>query len=80
MADAITEQVYINKEFNVYGVLYDYKGMTATSTQFVLTDSSSHFFRGALYFNTEINDSILPLNVFLKEDVKRLIESFRWRN
>ena len=79
MADAITEQVYIDKEFNIYGVLYDYKGVTATSTQFILTDSSSHFFRGALYFNTEINDSILPLNNFLKEDIKHLIESFRWK-
>ena len=80
MADAIMEQVYINEESNVYGVLYDYKGMTATSVQFVLTDSISHFFRGALYFNTEINDSILPLNNFLKEDIKHLIESFRWEN
>jgi gliding motility-associated lipoprotein GldD len=80
MADAITEQVYINEESNVYGILYDYKGMTATSTQFVLTDSSSHFFRGALYFNTEINDSIIPVNNFLKEDIKQLIESFSWKN
>jgi gliding motility-associated lipoprotein GldD len=78
MADAIAERIYINDSLNVYGILYDYDGMTATAAQFYLTDSTSHFFRGALYFNTEISDSLLPVNNFLKEDVKHIIESFRW--
>ena len=47
---------------------------------FILTDSVSHFFRGALYFNTEINDSILPINNFLKYDIKHLIETFHWKD
>ena len=80
MADAIAERIYINDSLNVYGILYDYDGMTATAAQFYLTDSTSHFFRGALYFNTEISDSLLPVNNFLKEDVKYIIESFRWIN
>ena len=80
MADAIIEQVYINDEEKVYGMLYDYDGVTATSTQFYLTDSINHFFRGSLYFNTEISDSLLPVNNFLKQDVKHIIESFRWIN
>jgi gliding motility-associated lipoprotein GldD len=79
MADAIAEQVYINDSLKVYGVLYDYDGVTASAAQFYLTDSVNHFFRGALYFNTEVSDSILPLNNFLKKDLKHLIESFRWR-
>jgi gliding motility-associated lipoprotein GldD len=80
MADAIAEQVYINDSLKVYGILYDYDGMSATAAQFYLTDSVSHFFRGALYFNTEISDSLLPVNNFLKEDVKHIIESFSWIN
>ena len=80
IADAIAEQVYINAEHKVYGILYDYYGITATSAQFYLTDSTSHFFRGALYFNTEVSDSLLPINNFLKEDVKNIIESFRWKS
>ena len=80
MAEAIAEQVYINDSLKVYGILYDYAGVTATAAQFYLTDSVNHFFRGALYFNTEVSDSILPLNNFLKMDVKHLIESFRWKN
>ena len=80
IADAITEQFYVNDSLKVYGLLYDYDGMSATATQFYLTDSVNHFFRGALYFNTEINDSILPINNFLKYDIKHLIETFRWKD
>jgi gliding motility-associated lipoprotein GldD len=79
-ADAIAERVYINDDERVYGLLYDYDGVTATATQFYLTDSTNHFFRGALYFNTEVTDSLLPINNFLKEDIKHIIESFRWKS
>ena len=77
-ADAISESVYMNPESQVFGLLYDYDGVTATATQFYLTDSVKHFFRGALYFNTEIVDSIMPINNFVKQDVQHIIESFRW--
>ena len=80
LADAITEQFYVNDSLKVYGLLYDYDGESATATQFYLTDSVNHFFRGALYFNTEINDSILPINNFLKYDIKHLIETFHWKD
>lgn len=77
-ADMISEQVYVNDKNNVFGMLYDYQGITATSSQFYLTDSLKHFFRGSFYFNTQINDSIAPVNNFIKEDIKVLIESLRW--
>ena len=57
-----------------------YFSSSATATQFYLTDSVNHFFRGALYFNTEVTDSILPINNFLKEDVKHIIKTFRWKS
>ena len=78
-ADMISEQIYINEGKRVYGMLYDYEGITATSAQFYLTDSTENFFRGSFYFNTEINDSIAPINNFVKEDVKFLVESFSWK-
>lgn len=80
IADGISEQLYLNDSLRVYGVLYDYMGVSATAAQFYLTDSVNHFFRGALYFNTELSDSILPLNNFLKRDVKHLIETFYWKD
>ena len=80
MAEAITEKFFVNDSLKVYGVLYDYDGFSATATQFYLTDSVNHFFRGALYFNSEISDSILPINNFLKYDIKHLIETFHWKD
>ncbi|OUV69958.1 MAG: gliding motility lipoprotein GldD [Flavobacteriales bacterium TMED123] len=77
-ANAISEQPFINNKDHVFGLLYDYEGTTATALQFYLTDSTNHFFRGALYFNTEVNDSIAPVSIFLQDDIKHLIESFRW--
>ena len=79
IAESISENIFVNKKENVFGLLYDYDGATATSTQFYLTDSINHFVRGALYFNYEVTDSISPINSFLKEDVRYMIESFVWQ-
>ena len=80
MADGIGEKVFQNKDKHVYGVLYDIQGNTASSIQFVLTDSVKHFFRGALYFDNVPNkDSIAPVVGYLREDIVRLMESFEWK-
>lgn len=79
-ADAITEQPYENQEKKVYGVLYELKGNTASQVQFVLTDSTRHFFRGALYFSVSPNaDSLAPVTQYVKEDIVRMIETFNWK-
>ena len=79
-ADAITEQPYENEERKVYGILYELKGNTASGIQFILTDSTRHFFRGALYFNVSPNkDSIAPVAAFIREDIIRLIETLEWK-
>lgn len=79
-ADGINEQVYEQKDKHVFGLLYDLKGNTASTLQFVLTDSSKHFFRGALYFeNVPNKDSIAPMAEFVREDMIKLIESFNWK-
>lgn len=79
-ANSISEQLFVDQKNKVYGIVYNYNGKTATALQFYLTDSINHFFRGALYFNTEINDSIIPISNYLQEDIKLLIESFRWKS
>lgn len=80
MADGINEKVFDHPENDVYGVMYDLKGNTASSLQFVLTDSTKNFFRGALYFNNVPNkDSIAPMAEYIREDVIRLMESFKWK-
>lgn len=79
-ADAISEKTFLNEEKEVYGILYDIKGDAASSVQFFLTDSTSRFFRGALYFNAEPNkDSLKPVIEFFREDILHLIETFHWK-
>jgi gliding motility-associated lipoprotein GldD len=79
-ASAIPERAYSNPEADVYGLTFDFAGNTATTMQFVLTDSVQHFFRGAVYFSNVPNeDSIAPVAAFIREDMVNLIESFRWK-
>lgn len=79
-ADGISEKVFDNQRNDVHGILYDLKGNTASSLQFVLTDSTQHFFRAALYFNNVPNkDSIAPMAEYIREDMIRLVESFEWK-
>lgn len=78
-ADAIDESMFVNEEDDVYGVLYDISGNSASAIQFYLTDSSRHFFRGALYFNVHPNkDSLAPVVDYFREDIFHLIETFDW--
>jgi gliding motility-associated lipoprotein GldD len=79
-ADAIDEQVYIDKEHEIYGMLYKIKGNAASSLQFYVSDSTTHFLRGALYFDVRPNkDSLAPVVAFLEKDIVKLMESVRWK-
>jgi len=62
------------------GIFFSLRGNTATANQFFLTDSTRHFLRGALYFDATPNeDSLSVVNGFLKEDLKHLINTLKWR-
>ncbi|MDX9812350.1 MAG: hypothetical protein RBU28_08175 [Bacteroidales bacterium] len=80
-ADAIDEKLIRNDAEKIYGVLYNLKGNTATAVQFYVTDSTTNYLRGSLYFDAVPNaDSLAPVIDFLREDVVHLIETLRWRN
>ena len=65
----------------VHGIFFKVGGEVATANQFFLTDSSTHFLRGALYFDAAPNeDSLGIVNKFLVDDVKHLINTFKWIN
>ena len=80
-ASSIENKQYSNDKAKVYGLTYTISGVAAASPyQFYLTDSTEHFVRGALYFNTvPNNDSLAPVIEFLKEDINHMIETFEWR-
>jgi gliding motility-associated lipoprotein GldD len=66
---------------NISGVYFTVGGNAATANQFYVTDSTRHFLRGALYFDAAPNaDSLAPVNEFLREDLKHMIQTFRWKN
>ena len=77
-ADYIDE-LPIRKPNGTAGFVFDIEGEVASPFQFFLTDSTNHFFRGALYFNTQARpDSLAPLYDFMKEDIMHLINTFEW--
>ena len=79
-ADAIEEKLWINEEKNVYGIIYLISGDAASSVQFFVTDSLSHYLRGSLYFDAVPNkDSLAPVINFFREDVVHLIETLEWK-
>ena len=79
-ANAIPEREYNHPEANVYGVLFDLEGNTASSCQFFITDSTHHFFRASVYCNCPPNaDSLAPVYNYLRTDVLRMVESFSWK-
>lgn len=80
-ANAIDQKLINYPDKKVYGIYYAIEGNTASSVQFFLTDSVKHYFRGALYFNERPQyDSLQPVIKFIKKDIDRMIETFRWKN
>jgi gliding motility-associated lipoprotein GldD len=78
-ADAIEERLFINPDKNVFGTIYYIEGNAASPIQFYLTDSATHFLRGALYIREIPNiDSIRPVIDFLRPDIIHLIETTSW--
>lgn len=74
------DEIRIDNTFNVGGILYDVGGDAASNVQFFLTDSNKHFLRGALYFyNSPNSDSMAPVLHFVKEDMKQILKTFRWK-
>jgi len=74
------DQTVIHTPNGVGGIFFHVGGNAATAQQFFLTDSTRHFLRGALYFDTTPNeDSLAIVNKFLQEDLRHLINTFKWK-
>ena len=78
IASAIDEQPLLSRG-QEKGMVFNLKGPVASPYQFFLTDTSDHFLRGALYFNSRPNpDSIAPVLEYIRTDIDTLISSFKW--
>ena len=80
-ATAIVEEVVVDTDNRVFGMIYMIRGKEAASPlQFYLTDSTNHFLRGALYFDvTPNNDSLAPVIEFLERDIRHLVSTLQWK-
>lgn len=79
-AQEIEETPFVERENKRFGMVYDLKGDVASAVQFFITDSTTHFLRGSLYFNIRPNrDSLNPVIEFLREDIIHLIETTEWK-
>ena len=61
-------------------MFYQVGGNAASNTQFYLTDSIQHFVTGSVYFYSKPNyDSIMPASSYIKDDMKTLMETMKWK-
>ncbi len=74
------EEILIHRAAaRVHGVAFDIAGPAASPFQFFVTDSTRHFLRGALYFETQVNpDSLAPVIDYVKEDLAHILETLTW--
>lgn len=80
-ASKIDDFAYEDTLKNVYGQYFELGGNAATLSQFYLTDTLKHFINGSMYFNSKPNfDSLYPAAVYLRADIKKLMESLEWEN
>lgn len=79
-AHNIVEQPFLNPDAKVYGSLFEVQGDAASQTQFFVTDSTTHFLTGSVYFYSKPNyDSILPAAAYLQNDIRNIMETLRWK-
>ena len=79
-ADDIIAQPFVNNYNKVYGMFYSVSGNAATNAQFYVTDSTKHFVDCSVYFYAKPNyDSIYPAANFVKNDMKKLMETLKWK-
>ena len=61
-------------------VIAELEGEVPSQFQFTMTDSSHNFLRGALYFNTKVNnDSLAPAIEYMKKDIMHMINTVQWK-
>ncbi len=60
--------------------IFELSGDVPSQFQFYTTDSTKHFFRGALYFRTATaNDSLQPVIDYVKEDIVHLVNTLKYQ-
>ena len=79
-ASAIEKSLIEEEGRKVFGIRYRIEGEAASPLQFFVTDSTAHYLRCALYFETAPNpDSIAPVYQYIERDMDELIHQVQWK-
>ena len=79
-ATAINDEKILRPKDRVFGTFFELQGDVATNYQFYLTDSVSHFVRAELLLNARPNyDSLRPSLDYIKQDLKKMMNSLQWK-
>ncbi len=75
------DEVNVRTPSGKTAVIAEIAGEVPSQFQFTITDSTQNFLRGALYFNTRVqNDSLAPAIDFMKKEVMHFINTLEWKN
>ena len=73
------DEVYDTTNLGYQLAAFELEGDVPSPFQFMVHDSTSHFLRGALYFQVATkNDSLAPVINYVKRDIHHLIETVDW--
>lgn len=81
MAQGISQTQLADSLHHTFGIIYDIQGAVASPVQFYVTDNTSNFLRGSLYFDQVVKaDSVAEVVSFIRNDIVHLMESLEWKN
>ncbi len=64
----------------IQGIIFKVGGNAASPIQFFMTDTTTHFLRGALYYDASPNsDSTKPITDYLYKDLQHIMNTLAWR-
>ncbi len=85
MADRINQRANYMDEIRIAngqgisGLLMEFSGSAASPLHFYLTDSTRHFLKASLYFQSKVvPDSLAPITNYLREDLAIIINSMKF--
>lgn len=81
VAQAISQTQFSDSLNYTFGIIYDVQGAVASPVQFYVTDNTSNFLRGSLYFDQIAKaDSVSQVVSFIRKDIIHIMESLKWKN
>ena len=74
------DEIKVGNEQGVSGLIMEFHGPAASPMHFFLSDTTTHFLKASLYYNSQVRpDSLAPITEFIKTDIAQIINTFAWQ-